>query len=934
VTPERWQQIERVFEQALALPEQERETFLNRVCHGDNELRREAESLLESHDHANELLERPSLFLPDEALAGRRVMLEPGQIIGRYRIVKELGRGGMGQVYLAARADAQYEKHVALKLIKRGMDSDSVLRQFRNERQILASFDHPNIARLLDADTTDEGLPYFVMEYVEGVSIDKYSDRRDLNVTARVDLFRQVCSAVSYAHRHLVIHRDIKPSNILITDDGMPKLLDFGIAKILQRGPEGVPTATATGLRLMTPEYASPEQVQGLTVTTVSDVYSLGVVLYELLTGHAPYQFKTRSLFELARAITESIPQRPSDAIEVVQSQEVMNATAESGETDRVVRMPEGSPARLRKRLQGDLDNIVLTALRKEPERRYQSVEQFSEDLRRHLAGLPVSARKDTLGYRGAKFIRRNRIAAAAAALVLLFLVGGIIATTWQARRARAQEAVARVEKARAERRFNEVRQLAHAVLFDYHDAIKDLPGATKVRERLVKDALAYLDVLSAEAGEDPSLKRELAAAYDRVGDVRGQAYSANLGDNAGALESYQKALQMREALVACDPHNIQNKRELASSYRKVGNRLLETSEAGSGLENLGKSLALYVQLANEQPADAGIRYDLADIYNDIGLAFEDWGDIANALAHHRKALPIREQFITADPSPQHRRDLSVTYVNLGRALFFNGEVKEALESNQKGLILRASLSTENPTNADYRRLLAISYQNDGDYRALIGDTNGALDSFRKKLALDEQSMAADPANAQARADFGYSCERLAELLITIDANSQAVTYGRKALSVWEQLLEHAPDSQALRSRMIKAHASLGLANAKLGDRRAALAESSQAVALLEISEDDATQTQVRVLKAEAWKDVGETHVLLAAAARVSAERLAQWQRARNMYQRSLDVWLDLRQRGIINGVDSSKPEEIQRELAKCDANLLGRPSVAAPRRN
>jgi len=220
-----------------------------------------------------------------------------------------------------------------------------------------------------------------------------------------------------------------------------------------------------------------------------------------------------------------------------------MNATAESGETDRVVRMPEGSPARLRKRLQGDLDNIVLTALRKEPERRYQSVEQFSEDLRRHLAGLPVSARKDTLGYRGAKFIRRNRIAAAAAALVLLFLVGGIIATTWQARRARAQEAVARVEKARAERRFNEVRQLAHAVLFDYHDAIKDLPGATKVRERLVKDALAYLDVLSAEAGEDPSLKRELAAAYDRVGDVRGQAYSANLGDNAGALESYQKAL-------------------------------------------------------------------------------------------------------------------------------------------------------------------------------------------------------------------------------------------------------------------------------------------------------------------------------------------------------------------------------------------------------
>src|SRR5205823_4860718 len=349
----------------------------------------------------------------------------------------------MGAVYFAERADEQYKKRVAIKLIKRGMDTDSVLRHFRNERQILAGFDHPNIARLFDGGTTKDGLPYFVMEYVEGLPINEYCAAHKISLVERLKLFREACAAVSYAHRHTVIHRDIKMSNILVTSEGTPKLLDFGIAKILQPGGGPEALMTMTGVRPMTPEYASPEQVRGEPVTTASDVYSLGIILYELLVGRSPYRFTSRSPLDVAREITDTEPPRPSTALA---RDEDFDATGIGNS----------------KVLKGDLD-----------------------DIGRHLAARPVLARKDTIGYRARKFVQRNKVATAAAVLILVSLVAGLVATTWQAHRAK-------VEKARAERRFNDVRRLAHSVLFDYHDAIKNLPGATGVRERLVKDALAY----------------------------------------------------------------------------------------------------------------------------------------------------------------------------------------------------------------------------------------------------------------------------------------------------------------------------------------------------------------------------------------------------------------------------------------------------------
>ncbi|MDP9198695.1 MAG: serine/threonine protein kinase, partial [Pseudomonadota bacterium] len=621
--PARLQAVEAIFHAVLDADPAQRHQVLIAECAGDQSLQQEVEALLAAHETAGRFIAKPLATLDEKLFEDQEPDRLLGQAIGHYEIVQRIGSGGMGAVYLARRADRQYEKNVAIKLIKRGMDTETMLRRFRNERQILAGFDHPNIARLLDGDTTADGLPYFVMEYVEGVRIDEYCDQRALSIPQRLELFRLVCAAVSYAHRHAVIHRDLKPSNILVGSDGLPKLLDFGIARLLQ--PAGAAELSVTMLeqRAMTPEYASPEHLRGEPVTTASDVYSLGVVLYRLLTGKLPYRLNVQSSADLARAVGETAAQRPSTVVD----------------------------ATISRRLRGDLDNIVLMAMRKEPERRYTTVEQFSEDIRRHLEALPVLARRDTLAYRAGKFIRRNTATSIAAALVGLSLVGGIVATSWQAHRARTQEALAMAQMSRAEHRFNEVRQLARWVIFDYHDAIKDLSGATTIRERLVKDGLAYLDSLAKEAGDDPELQRELAAAYDRVGDVRGENYTAaNLGDPTGATESYIKALHIREALMAAAPADLQNRRDLAASYRKIGVQLIETSEAARGRDYLRKGLAVYTQLAAGQPENLEIRQNLGDTYNLLGLALEDTGDTAGALESHRKALGVREALVAADP--------------------------------------------------------------------------------------------------------------------------------------------------------------------------------------------------------------------------------------------------------------------------------------------
>ena len=498
MSPERWRQLEGIFQSAADCPPRERAAFLDSASAGDPELRREVESLLALHDKSGPTI--PSA-LPDAlaVLEQRSAQQNEGRRIGAYRIIREIGHGGMGNVYLAARSDDAFEKLVALKVIRRGLDTDEITGRFRAERQILAMLDHPNVARLLDGGTTDDGLPYFVMEYIEGEPIDQYCETHKVTVAERLRLFQGVCAAVSYAHQNLIVHRDIKPGNVLVTKEGVPRLLDFGIAKLL--APQtAAHDMTVTALRPLTPEYASPEQVRGDPVATASDIYSLGVLLYGLLAGHRPYRSAMTSPAAIENAICHEEPEKPSDR----------------------------GPKELRRQLRGDLDTIVLMALRKEPRRRYPSVEQFSGDIRRHLARLPVIARPDTLGYRAAKFVQRNKAWVAMAAITFLSLAGGIAASLWQTH-------VARLEQAKAAR-INAFLQ----EMVGYSDTDPSSANRKKGHDATVADMLddAAQRVETELAGQ-PEVKAEMLATiggtylvqskYDSAARFLHEAYDLNV---------------------------------------------------------------------------------------------------------------------------------------------------------------------------------------------------------------------------------------------------------------------------------------------------------------------------------------------------------------------------------------------------------------------
>jgi len=665
MTPERWQQVEAIFQTAVERTAAEREAFLLEACGGDDELRAEVESLL-AHEVAEAFLEAP-IKGAARSLADRNDDARVGQRIGVYRLTSLIGHGGMGAVYRAVRDDDQYQKQVALKLVKRGMDTDFVLNRFRYERQILATLEHTHIARLLDGGSTEDGLPYLVMEFIEGEAITNHCETHELSLMERLQLFLQVCAAVGYAHQKLVVHRDLKPSNILVTKEGAPKLLDFGIAKLLapDLSLEAMPQ-TATELRMMTPDYASPEQVRGLPITTATDIYSLGVILYELLTGERPHRFNNYSPLEIERAICQTETEKPSAAV------------------NRTTHAPSKQRKQQRKQLSGDLDNIVLMAMRKESERRYSSVEQFAEDIRRHLEGRPVIARQDTLVYRTSKFVRRHKLGVAATALVILSLVGGIVGTTRAARTALAERAIAQTERARAEtnladaqqqraeadhqrleaenqrteaitqstranaeadeanrqrqaaeaqraeaeaqrgraeRRFAEVRKMANTFLFDFDEKIRDVIGTTAARELLVKTALEYLDSLAKEAEGDSALQWELAKAYEHVGDVQGSPNLPNIGQRPAALESYGKAVAIGEKLAAHAPGDEKIALLLANSYYKLGYLQSRTANQTVARQNLLKAQVMAEHLtlsgaANQEnyPVAANIQVFLGDM--------------------------------------------------------------------------------------------------------------------------------------------------------------------------------------------------------------------------------------------------------------------------------------------------------------------------------
>jgi eukaryotic-like serine/threonine-protein kinase len=941
---ERHQRLMDLLGEALEREPQSRAAWTETACAGDQVMRNEVMRLLARQPSAIQFLEESPLAaaLGTEQFDSKSLV---GERIGLYKIISEIGRGGMGAVYLAERDDQQFTRCVALKLIKRGMDTDFVVKRFRNERQILASLDHPNIAGLIDGGATEADLPYFIMEYVEGQPITEYANQHSLTTAERLKLFRTVCSAVQYAHQNLVIHRDLKPSNILVTKDGEPKLLDFGIAKLLQVDTAEEAELTATAVRVMTPEYASPEQVKGERVTTATDVYSLGVLLYELLTGGRPYRVKSRQPEELARAICDQEPEKPS------------NSSAEFGLRNAESKINPQSAIRNPKSLKGDLDNIVLKALRKEPLRRYTSVEQFSEDIRRHLQGLPVIARKDTLAYRSSKFMQRNKIGVAASAVVLFAVLGGFAATAWEAR-------AAQTERAKAERRFNDVRTLVNSLLFQLHDEIEKLPGSMKARELMVRQTLEYLDNVAREASGDAPLQNEIATGYAKLGDVQSKLNAPNLGDTKGALDSYQKALEIRKALFTANPNELPTGLALALAYDRVGDVLSKTNNTKGALDNHRQALDLVEQLATRDPRQT--RSALGYSHLMVGRAQLKVGDLPSALDSFRKSEVIREAMAAENPTEKSlSRSLIPSYDSIAFVLSLNGKPAEALSYYRKSQAIAESLVAGNPSNNDFHRLMMDTYEWVGITLGELGENIEGLDYHLKALALCQAQLASDPANAQARDDIADVYHEIGKTLTRLGKPEAALDSFRKSLRSYQSLSDADPSDTNVQRQVYVTFSEMGNAQLLTGNSRGALENYHTALtAFQNLSRGDPTNAETQYDLGSSYRRIGEVQVRMGevvealdsyqqalpvfealverspANAKTRADlaltyydlgvaesklapatglRSDRWQQARSWYQKSLDVWQELRANGTFTGADASRADAAAREIVQLE---------------
>ncbi len=649
--------------------------------------------------------------------------------IGHYRLTELIGEGGMGVVYLAERED-EFRQRVAIKLLRCAGESQEVMARFRAERQTLAALNHPNVVALLDGGSTEDGLQYLVMERVEGTPIDQYCATHALDLTARLHLFLQVCAAVQYAHQNLVVHCDLKPSNILVTAEGVPKLLDFGIAKLLAPQRAAAAYKTVGAQRPFTPEFASPEQFLGKPVTTATDIYGLGMILFRLLTDGSPYHFETHSDVEMISAVCVQEPQRPSAVT--------------------------SNPAK-RGRLEGDLDAIVLKALRKEPQERYGSVEHLAEDIRRHLDGRPVMAHRGTLRYRALKFAKRNRVSVAAAAVVLLAVVGGVAGITWEA-------GVAMAARARAERRFQDVQKLAKFMLFDFHDAVQKLPGSTPVQQMLVERSLRYLDSLAQEAHGDPELELDLVEAYVRLGDVQGNPYKPNLGDTAGALASYRKALAIGGPLArerASDPKVAQ---AVARVHSRMGDVLMVTRQTKEAAAEARLAVEALDKVVAAHPADVEARVELASSLEGLGDQLgKALGDRGAAQTTFRKSLGHWEAVVAADPNHVlARRAVAVVSMKLAD-IESAQDPRGALDRLQKALTILAGLPAAEQAAVATRRVEASIRQHIADCQWALNDTKGAIESYQQAIGTYTGLVAHDPTNARAQYDLVVALNNVGE---------------------------------------------------------------------------------------------------------------------------------------------------------------------------
>jgi eukaryotic-like serine/threonine-protein kinase len=835
-----WQRVQQVFLEVVDLRPPDRVLALEHICAGDSDLRTEVQSLLDADDGSGLSIE---LAVQDEAAS---LLDEPaliGQRIGMYLIVSELGRGGMGTVYLALRDDAEFEHRVALKIVKRGMDTADVLARFRYERQILAGLEHPYIARLFDGGSTVDGVPFFVMEYIEGKPVHHFCRDNNLNYRQRCELFLLILDAVAYAHRSLVVHRDLKPANVLINVAGVPKLLDFGVASLLGPRPDGDSTRL-DAMRPYTPGYASPEQVQGLPLTTATDIYSLGAILYELLVGKQAHTIMSHTPAEIIRVVCEEETSRPSKEA---------------------------------RDLPPELDDIVLMAMRKEPERRYGSAVEFADDLRRFLEGRPVAARQDSFVYRVRKFLWRNRLESGLVAAMSLSLIAGLFISIAQTRRAeRAQRAaeyqrivaqresaaagtaqlaesqqravaeserqlashqrdLAEQQRAVAELRAKDIVEFAGKALFDVHDAIAELPGSIDARRTLVKTALEYLENVEKQQGMDNQMREALAAGYYKVAMIQGDPFGASLQDfdaSEASLRQGEKILLPAYSRHPEKPDLMIRLIEIRSSLARLEFRSGREQQA---IQHYIALIAVAHRLAAVKDCPLLCKTQEPVLENDLATHLLTT-ETAVALEHAERGIALDRALLNQNPGNfvLEQGLGSVTAAAAG-ALRNMGELEKAGQYYRESIAARERLLEAHSTNLALRRNLMIAY---GNYEVLLGipwsaNLNRPAEARvygEKSVALARQMVKDDPNDVTARRDLGMSLSRLGMVDPVQDGLAQSLATLRESRALIEPIARANPHSAEAAGQIALITEYEGHRLEALGDKAAAMASYRQSI--------------------------------------------------------------------------------------------------------
>jgi tetratricopeptide (TPR) repeat protein/tRNA A-37 threonylcarbamoyl transferase component Bud32 len=801
-----WVQVEEFFHRALEVPEAERAQLI-------------ASATPEVHDAVLGLLRHsgPEAKIARTIQSIAALATQPAVMMGPYRIVREVGSGGMGAVYLAVRDDDQVRKQVAIKLVRRGLDTEELLNRFRQERQILANLEHPYIARFLDAGVASDGRPFLVMEYLPGRPLDVYCRENGLDLRARCRLFLKVCEAVSFAHRNLVVHRDLKPGNILVAADGSPKLLDFGMAKLIAETAAGVTSTLAN--RPMTPDYTSPEHFRGSSITTATDVYSLGGILFLLLTGRAPHQFSGSSLSELERVICHVDPPRPSD-----------------------------SSGAWQKQLRGDLDAIVARAMRKEPALRYASADLLAADIERYLDGRPVLARQGNLEYRARKFVARHRVAIAVSGLLAVTLIGGATAAAIEARRANRESlralanqraadasrqdaqrqaadaqqqrvlaeeqrrraelesAAAEAQRLIAERRFEQVRQLAGKFLFDFDNAIVNIAGTTAARKMLVETGLKYYDTLVQEARGNRGLLEEVARGYDRLGDVQGNPYNPNLGDFPGALATYRKAEAIRATISDPSPEFL---RDQIGGQVRIGGWMLTRGDLGEAERVLKTAFEMGRRPGADDDATRRLVMDAYIRYADVKIRQGVHGEAVEPLT---QALAISEKLgKTSRAAPADQTPISLAHNRLADVYQRMERAPEALSHIRAALAIDRPLYESNRSSAPTLRRLLLESKTYARIFLIPGaeglDPSEAQSAFEAAAGLADQEAAND---ARAATDIGSTQTAWGDFLVDHGDGENALLHFRRALAAFEKMAAATPTAVTGKEALLQAHQRLG----------------------------------------------------------------------------------------------------------------------------